>query len=189
MANYMLGFDKVAIIDIETTGLDPYFDLILEIGIVELNLLTGETRVIFDSLIREPNFGEEHRGSWIFYNSDLKYEDVRNAPLLQEKRNELMEIFRNYAVSAFNISFDLGFLKLRSFNFPLELPCIMLTATPVCRIPSRNGFGEFKWPSVQEAWDFFFPESDYVEKHRAADDAVHEASIFFELYVRGYFNI
>jgi len=185
----MYGFDKVAIVDIETTGLDPYVDFILEIGIVELDLFTGKTKVLFDSLVREQGLGEEHRNSWIFFNSDLKFEEIRNAPLLTEIQNDIDRILRNYPVSAFNKSFDFGFLKLRGIEIPYELPCIMLTATPVCRIPSRNGFGEFKWPSVQEAWDFFFPGTFYDEKHRASDDAVHEARIFFELYVCGFFSI
>ncbi len=51
---------KIAVIDIETTGLDPIYDLILEIGIVELDLLTGEKNILFDSCVREPDFGESH---------------------------------------------------------------------------------------------------------------------------------
>jgi len=173
--------EKIAVIDIETTGLVPQNDIILEIGIVELNPETGETEVVFDSLVKEPSFGEPLRGSWIFDNSDLSFEDVQNAPLLESFRNELQDIFNEYKITAFNLSFDLGFLKSRGFIFPNELLCIMLTSTDICKIPHYNGGPGYKWPKAQEAWDYFFPNTNYIEKHRAADDAKHEAKILYEL--------
>ena len=185
-----LSSNTVAVIDIETTGLVSTRDLILEIGIVELSLLTGETRILFDSFVRETSFGEEHKESWIFDNSDIKFEDVVNAPFFDDTiKEKLSEIFNQYRVTAFNKSFDLGFLKARGINIPKELPCIMLTATGICKIPFPNGGTGYKWPTCQEAWGFFFPNSGYTEKHRATDDAIHEAKILLELYRRGKFPI
>ena len=181
--------NKVAVIDIETTGLDPKRDLILEIGIVELNLDTGEIRILFDSLIKEPKFGKEYRDSWIFSNSDLKFEDFENAPLFDDLKQKLSEIFNQHPVTAFKKAFDLGFLKAKEINIPKELPCIMLTAKNILKIPYQYDSSRYKRPNVQEAWDFFFPKSEYIEKHRAADDAIHEAKILFELYKRGQFHI
>ena len=184
-----LKYNKIAVIDIETTGLKPNIDLILEIGIVELSLITGETKILFDSCVKELKFGEEHRDSWIFNNSDLKFKDIENAPLFDDFKKKINEIFNQYPITAFNKSFDLGFLKARGINVPRELPCIMQTATNICRIPFPTGGSRYKWPKCQEAWDFFFPNSEYIEKHRAADDAIHEAKILFELYIHGQFPI
>lgn len=175
----------VAIIDLETTGLDPIYDLIVEIGIVELNLLTGETRVLFDSVVKEQTFGEEYRNSWIFENSDLTFEVVQNAPLFDDIIPDIQDILTKYSVTAFNKLFDLGFLKARGITMPNELPCIMLTATNILKIPFLRSTKEFKWPNCQEAWNYFFPNSYYIEQHRALDDARHEAMIFFEIYRRG----
>ena len=180
---------KIAVIDIETTGLKPSSDLILEIGTVELDLDTGDTRIIFNSYVREPTFGDEHRNSWIFNNSNLSFEEVKKAPLLDEFKKELQEIFNSYPLTAFNKSFDLEFLRERGFDFPQELPCIMLTSTNICKIPHRNNSPGYKWPKAQEAWDCFFPNTYYNEKHRAADDAIHEAQILFEIYIRGLYPI
>ncbi len=182
-------YNKVTVIDIETTGLDPLKDLIIEVGIVELSLINGETKILFDSFVKEPEYGEEHRDSWIFNNSDLKFEDSEDAPLFNDLKKEIDEICNLNPTTAFNKSFDLGFLKAREIKIPIELPCIMLTATNICRIPFPNGGSKYKWPSCQEAWDFFFPDIDYIEKHRAADDAIHEAKILLELYNRGQFPI
>ena len=62
----------------------------------------------------------------------------------------------------------------------------MLVSTPICKIP--NKWGKDKWPKVEEAYNFFFPGNDYVELHRGADDAFHEADIVFELIKRGKFT-
>lgn len=180
---------KIAVIDIETTGLEPSSDLILEIGIVELDLNTGDSKIIFDSYVREPTFGDEHRSSWIFNNSNLSFEEVKKAPLLDEFRQELQKIYNTYPITAFNKSFDLGFLRARGFRFPNELPCIMLSSTNICKIPHRNGGLGYKWPKAQEAWDCFFPNMCYNEKHRAADDAIHEAQILLEMHNRGLYTI
>lgn len=184
-----LKYNKVAVIDIETTGLNPEIELILEIGIVELDLATGETKILFDSLVKETKFGEEHKEAWIFSNSDLKFEDFENAPLFDDLKQKISEIFNQYPITAFNKAFDLDFLKAKEINIPKELPCIMLTAQNIIKIPYQYDSSRYKRPNVQEAWDFFFPNSEYIEKHRAADDAIHEAKILFELYKRRQFHI
>jgi DNA polymerase-3 subunit epsilon len=56
----------------------------------------------------------------------------------------------------------------------------------VCKIPGN--YGKYKWPKVEEAYDFFFPNNNYVEKHRGADDAFHEADIVYELHKIGLFK-
>jgi len=179
------------IIDIETTGLDRRNDLILEIGVVELNLTNGDTNVLFETFVNEPEFGENFRNAWIFGNSDMSFDDICNAPSFSEIRHRLQELLNNYFVTAFNKEFDFDFLRRRGIEIPNELPCIMLTATPICEIPKTwdDPNDPFKWPSVQEAWDFFFPDTDYEEAHRAANDAIHEARILYEMYVRGQFPI
>ena len=56
----------------------------------------------------------------------------------------------------------------------------MHAAAPVLEIPGE--LYEFKFPSVQESWDYFFPSNrDYIQFHRAYDDAYHEAQIVYEL--------
>ena len=63
----------------------------------------------------------------------------------------------------------------------------MILSTNICKLKGRYK-GKYKWPSVQEAWDFYFGNTGYVEKHRGADDAFHEADIVFELIKRGLYK-
>jgi len=188
---------KIGIVDVETTAIKPQIGLIVEVGIVKLDSETGEIEVIFDSIVKEESFGGQHRNAWIFSNSDLTFEDVINAELLSNVSHSIQDALNAYPMTSFNKDFDFGFLKHKGFTIPNELPCIMLTATDYCKIPHKNQnyrripelVQKFKWPSVEEAWRFYFPGVRYVEKHRAADDAVHEAKILHEMIKLGHFKI
>ncbi|MFX1525697.1 MAG: exonuclease domain-containing protein, partial [Promethearchaeota archaeon] len=164
----------------------PFYDLIVEIGIVKLDLSSGKITVLFDSLVKEPTFGEDHKSSWIFENSNLSFDEVLNAPLLKDVIPQIQSIFNESSVTAYNKSFDLGFLKSRGVDIPSELPCIMKTATNLLKIPFLRGNKKYKWPSCQESFEYFFPATSYIEKHRAADDATHEAKILYEIFRRGH---
>jgi DNA polymerase-3 subunit epsilon len=54
-------------------------------------------------------------------------------------------------------------------------------------LPGRNG--SYKWPKVEEAYEFLFGKTGYVEAHRGADDAMHEGEIVYELIKRNKFNV
>ncbi|MHA1458746.1 MAG: 3'-5' exonuclease [Promethearchaeota archaeon] len=179
--------EKIAIIDIETTDLKPDNGLIIEIGIVELDLITGATKILFDSFVKEPEFGEEHKNAWIFNNSDLKFEDCVDAPSLNNVKKHIQEIFDHYSLTAYNNSFDFGFMESRGFIIKKDIPDIMAVAKKACKI--MHSRGGYKNPKMQEAWDNLFPNTNYIEKHRAVDDAIHEAKILFEMYKRGEYKV
>ncbi len=184
---------EILVVDIETSGFQHQGGLIVEIGIVSLNLNTGLISNEFSEIVKENGFGEKHIRDpygWIFKNSDLKYEDVLKANNLLEIHSKIQAVFDKYpcGATAFNKQFDFGFLKSRGLRIK-ELPCIMLSAAPVVGLPPNPGYRDPKWPKVQEAWDFFFSKSDYIEAHRALDDARHEALIAYELYKLGQFRI
>jgi len=184
--------NKILILDIETTHFLQKGGKIVEIGIVELDLTNGEKKIVFDEVCHETGITKkEVENAWIIANSDLTIEDIRHSRNLEKIREEVQNIIDQYPIgaTAFNNAFDFGFLEDRNFTFPKKLGCPMKLSTNICKIPNKNGYKGFKWPSVEEAFDFFFGENDYVEKHRGADDAMHEADIVFELYKRGIFKI
>jgi len=175
----------IGIVDIETTGFIKDGGLIVEIGIVSLDIVTGEIQPIFSSIVQEKGFSEKHLNhpyGWIFKNSDLRFEEVKNAPYLEDLLPEIQRICDGFdnGLTAFNKAFDFTYLKDRGLSFK-ELNCIMLRATPIVNLPPNPGFTDPKWPSVEEAWAFFFPDRAYTEKHRALDDALHEAEIAYEI--------
>ncbi len=184
---------QIAVIDIETSGFQNQGGLIVEIGIVGLDLETGNITNEFDAIVKENAFSERHAKNpfgWVFQNSDLNYEDVASANSLSSYLPEIQTILNKYPLgaTAFNKQFDFGFLKSRGLKIK-ELPCIMLTATDVVNLPPNPGYNTPKWPKVEEAWEYFFPNTEYVEAHRALDDARHEALIAYELYKLGELKI
>ncbi len=184
---------EIVVVDIETSGFQPQGGLIVEVGIVALNLDTGDISNELGEIVKENGFDEKHARNpygWIFKNSNLKYEDVLKAIELIEIIPKIQTIFDKYScgATAYNKQFDFGFLKSRGLRIK-ELPCIMLSAAPIVDLPPNPGYRDPKWPKVQEAWDFFFPNTAYKETHRALDDARHEALIAYELYKRGNFRV
>ena len=180
--DFMKG-ETIAVVDIETTGFSHQKDCIVEIGICELDLDSGECRELFNKIVRESHFSPQHRTAWIFKNSGLRYEDVLVAKPLNSYRKELQKIFYLNLATAYNKRFDFDFLQHRGFEIK-ELSCPMAIATDILKLPPRKAGTLYKWPNVEETWKYLFPDKEYSEKHRSYDDAVHEALIIFELYKR-----
>lgn len=182
---------KILIVDIETTGFLQQGGKIVEVGIVELDLSNGNKQIIFDQVTHEKGITkEECEKSWIVKNSTLTVEDIRTSKSLDVLKPEIQYLINSYqyGTTAFNNAFDFGFMEHRGFIFPKKLACPMKISTNICKLPKSNGFG-YKWPKVEEAYEFFFGKTEYIEAHRGADDAYHEADIVYELYKRGLFKI
>lgn len=183
----------IAIVDLETTGFLNQKGLIVEIGIASLDLNNGTIKSEFSSLIKESGFNSAHAKppyGWIFDNSTLEYSEVEKAPTMDSLFDQIQAVINMFptGITAYNAAFDLPFLKSRSFTFK-PLPCPMIAATPVVNLPPAGRRNEPKWPKVQEAWDYLFGDTGYVEQHRALDDALHEAEIVYELYKRGAYPL
>jgi len=180
---------KIAVVDIETTHFFPK-GFIVEVGIASLDTETGNVEKVFDSVCREPGMTAKDREAWIFSNSDLTIEMVREAPLLEDLKADIQKVIDEHdAITAYNKAFDLTFLVDRGFNIHKEWPCPMLVATDICKFPHKNGRSGNKWPTVEQAFEFFFPDEQYTELHRGADDAMHEAKIIYELFKLGKMEI
>lgn len=179
---------KILIIDIETTGFHPKDCIILEVGLVELDLVTGKRKIIFDSTCHNKrNFltRDYIEDSWVVKKGYMTVEEIRRSPDFETIKDEIQAIVNKYpnGATAYNRIFDMTFLEYYGITFPKLLPCPMLLSTNIVKAPHKNPrHGGYKWPSVEEAWRHFFPDIEYDEIHRGADDAYHEASIVYELY-------
>jgi len=182
----------ILILDIETTGFLKAGGSIVEIGIVSLDLDTGEVKPVFNSLLREEILTARHRKypmGWIFQNSNLTIEAVRKAPKAKHVLEEVQIILDEYPAgcTAFNNAFDFSFLNDRGITFPKKLNDPMKLSQYIVNAEDKNG--RIKWPNVNEAFKHFFPEIEYDEEHRGLDDALHEAKIVYALYELGVFTL
>jgi DNA polymerase III epsilon subunit-like protein len=176
---------KIAILDLETTGFSSSLDCIVEMGMVELDLKTGDRKPLYNKIIKEPHYSESHKKSWIYTGSSLTHEEVMAADPLD--KDTIQDLFTKYRATAFNKSFDMRFLKERGFIVD-ELPCPMRVATPILKLPKKRGNG-YKNPNVTEAYKMLVGNKEYIEEHRGFQDAMDEAEIVYELYKMGHFKI
>lgn len=181
---------KILIIDIETTGFLNSGGKIVEVGIVELDLTNGDKKIIFDYVCHEKGITpDEIRNSWIVKNSTLTFEQIKYSKDFNTLKGKIQQIINDYpaGATAFNNDFDFGFLENRGIIFKKKLDCPMKLSTDICKIEKPTG--GYKWPKVEEAHKFFFGEVGYVEAHRGADDAFHEADIVYKLFEMGVFKV
>lgn len=180
---------KILVLDLETTGLDPLSSKIVEIGIVELDLTTGNIEPVFESLCHErPISASEVQNSWIVQNGYISLDEIRYSPEFNTLKPRIQGIIDSYPAgcTAYNSNFDLSFLITRGIKLAKLLPDPMKLSTDICQLPGKYGY---KWPKAEEAFNHFFPGIEYDEKHRGADDAYHEAMIIYKLYTMGVFNV
>lgn len=183
---------KILVLDIETTGWLRDGEKIVELGIVVLDLTDGSKEIVYDKVFNPGYTAEQLATKWICIEGYMSPEEILAGHNIKECLPEIQAIIDQYpnGATAFNRSFDVDYLKSVGVVFNRPLPCPMLLSTPICKRPHARGGSGYKWPKVQEAWDYFFGSgTGYVEKHRGADDAFHEADIVFELYKKGVFKL
>lgn len=178
---------EILVLDIETTGLRPNEDLILELGMVKLNLETGEVTPLFDAIFKDSKLTAKHRNAWIFQNGYMTLEEVRDSKPIENYSVEIQKILDDHSgcITAWNRDFDSAFLEKAGFNLGEAIDCPMKKSVDFFQIEGAFGF---KWPKAQEAWDVLFPNTPKVEAHRGLDDSKMEAAIIFELFQRGVYK-
>jgi len=182
--------NSLLVIDIETTGFNHKADCILELGIVKLDLKSGEITDLLDIQLKETHLSAKHHNAWIFENGFMSHNDVRHAEPLAFHFDTIQEIFDTHLgkICAWNRAFDVDFLKSRGFNLGKAIKDPMKESAEFFNLPHKSG-GFGKWPSAQEAWNVLFPETKKIELHRGLDDAKMEAKIIFELINKGVYKI
>ena len=97
--------EEFIVLDLETTGLDPLNDKIIEIGAVKI---TGSKIVESYSTFINP---EKNIPDYIVNLTGITNDDVRDAPLFKDSANDLVEFIGDRAIIGQFISFDLDFLS------------------------------------------------------------------------------
>jgi DNA polymerase III subunit epsilon len=180
---------KIGVIDIETSDFFDKGGSILEVGIVIVDTEKKTLNKAFNSLCKEPSFGEKDRDAWVFSNSNLTYDMIDQCKQsFDDIRDEIQAIINvcDY-VTAYNKAFDFEFLRDRGVEIANECACLMLEAAQICKIPKPYHWRKntpddpYKWPSVNECWKKVFPHIAYDEKHRALDDSIHEGLLCYQM--------
>ena len=179
--------DRILVVDLETTGTERGTDQIVEIGIVEINLITKKIRFLVNCVVKPRHFWNDYQDAWIFQHSSLTYEEVDRAWVsIDTVLPYLQQLFYQYRATAFAKAFDFGFLRDLGVEIPNQLPCLMEVMTDVCNIP--HDYWVTKWPSFSEAWHHYF-EVPIKDLHRAGADAFNEAKLALKMIEEGVLKI
>ena len=103
-------------VDLETTGLSPLVDKIIEIAAVKISE-SGEVSTfhqLINPLIEIPLFTIQFHG--------LTNEDLKSSPTIKKPLKAFWEFVGRHPMIAHNSTFDLGYLIKSSHDFQIEFP-------------------------------------------------------------------
>ena len=172
---------ELLIIDTETDSTNPDAANILEISMAKVDLESGQVEVVFDSLILPET--NNWRDCWFMQNSHLPESSIETAPKFSEVKDKFAALL-TAPVTAYNLFYDRRVMRRHGLPIENVWPCLMRTCTSILKLPGY--YGDYKYPKFTEAWNHFFPQEPFTEKHRAGWDAAHEAKLAHKLYQQGY---
>ncbi len=161
--------DYVAL-DLETTGLSPHDDMIIEIGAVKV---IGGSRVDKFSTFVNPKIHIPPRITEITGIDDSM---VLPAPQIEEVLGKLLEFIGELPVLGHNVAFDYGFVCQKALNMKIKYHASCIDTHKI----SRKLLTGLESRSLESLCSFY----DIVEepRHRAFSDAAAAARLYDCLY-------
>lgn len=158
------------VVDVETTGLSPQYNNIIELGIVRVKNLKVVEK--YQTLL---NPGREIP-SFITNFTGISNDDVYDAPFFNDIADDVIEFIGSNVIAGHNLSFDMSFIK-REFNYcGLEEPKNL----KVCTLKiSRRVFPLLNSKSLGSVASFLKIKNSSA--HRALGDAETTARILIKL--------
>lgn len=147
-----LGRQLPIYLDTETTGLDPQFDSIVEIGLVD-----HDGAIVFSSLVKPRDMCIPPAATAIHGITD---DDVRDAPHLADIIGSVMQLIAGRELVIYNAAFDAPFLGLNAVD-----------ATCAGHLAMR-AMGLQRWPKLQVAASWAGHDWGTSHAHRAVSDAL-----------------
>ncbi len=157
---------KLAFIDVETTGLSITHDRIIEIGIVrvEKNKVVEKFTTLVNPLV--------HISPTITHITGIRKEDLEDAPLFEDVKEKVKELLEDCVFVAHNVRFDYGFIKNEFRRTGSNFSSKMLCTAKL----SRTIFPQYQHHNLDAIIERF--GFTCKSRHRAFDDAF----ILWEFY-------
>ncbi|WP_456443583.1 helicase C-terminal domain-containing protein [Caldithrix abyssi] len=180
-----LGLNTFVVVDLETTGLNPEMDRIIEIGAIRF--VDGKEDAVFEELI-DPGIPIP---PFITSLTGIRNEDVKGKPTIEEIFPRLLQFMGDAAMVGQQVNFDAAFLEYQfrkqkndferwedtqqRFKYLNNLRVDTLFLARIF-MPFLNSF---KLASLASEFDY-----DLDRAHRAVDDARATGHVFLELIDR-----
>lgn len=158
--NSLLTFpDDFTIIDLETTGLDPTFDEIIEVGAIRVR--NGDVTDTFSSLVKP----EKEVDAFITEITGITNEMLADAPSISEIFPDFLSFVSNDIIVGHNVNFDINFVY--DTNSKLYNQYFSNSFTDTLRL-SRRLLPELEHHRLKDLINHF--EIDIERQHRSLDD-------------------
>lgn len=151
----------LAVLDVETTGLDAEEDRVTEVAIIRFE--QGEVVETYGELVN-PQMPIPEESTKITGISD---DDVKDAPTFAEIADDVHQRLQDVGIVAYNLSFDRGFLKNELARCGLDWPDEAPTFDPL--IFARQFFKDKRRKNLGAICELLGIE--LKEAHRATNDA------------------
>ena len=172
-------------LDVETTGLDPAYHSVIEVGAVAVDA-EGHEIGHYQSLCNPGDWAMKNSEPKAFEVNRIDPDEVRAARPITSVAGEFLAWLDKRAVlHAFPVVFEDGFLKLDPWNILEKLwgECVQEAARSIMSsagaLPYK--FGKPKLPKLSEAATFFKVEPERL--HRALADA-RTTALVYEVILR-----
>ncbi|BDG16506.1 PolC-type DNA polymerase III [Thermus brockianus] len=161
--------EAVVVLDLETTGLAPGLNEIIEVALVRLE---GEKRIPFQSLVRP----ERPPSPFIERLTGIRAGMLEEAPPLEAVLERAYPLLSGATLVVHNAAFDLSFLRpaLEGMGYRLENPVV--DSVRLARRAFR-GLKRYGLDALSEVLEF--PKR---EVHRALDDVERTLAVVYEVY-------
>lgn len=153
-------FDRLAILDVETTGASSPYDRIIEIGVIRIE--KGKIVKKFETLLNP----EVSISPFIENLTGILNNDLQKAPLFSEIKEDLIELLEGCTFVAHNARFDYSFIKNEFKRIGISYSAKQLCSVKV----SRYLFPKFSHHNLDSIIERF--EISCIRRHRALDDAL-----------------
>jgi ATP-dependent DNA helicase DinG len=159
--------DELVAVDLETTGLDPMRDAIIEVGAVRFK--NGVIIEEFQTMVH-PNMSIP---PYITFLNNIRDEDVAGAPRIEQVLPQIARFVGDAPVIAHNISLDMGFLQQRHHilldNASIDTYDLASVLMPRAPRYNLNSLAQQVGIELENA-------------HRALDDARATALLYWKLW-------
>jgi len=157
------------VLDLETTGLNPRLDEIMEIGAVKI--VEGRIADEFHTLVKPITLKEKS-----LQITGITEEMLKDAPEIGEVIDRLWEFLKDAVLVAHNADFDISFLKHTFARFGREFNPPYVDTLRLSQALLRNQMKAFSLDKLVEHFKL-----GKFQHHRALDDARVTARVFLEL--------
>ena len=159
------------VVDVETTGLDPDRDAIIEVAAVSLQ--NGRISDEFSSLVQP----HQEIPAFITQMTGITNEMVADSPTMYSLRTRLKQILGDHVLVGHNVGFDLGFLRAERLGSGQH----RLDTVTLASILLPNA-GRYNLEAL--VYQLQLPGDDRRQDHRALADARQTTALFQTLQER-----